>query len=109
MPNNREVKVRFLAHGIVTIPDDQLPKNFSTMTQAEVWEWVNGWWDERVDLPMLHQGLINCDAPEECCPGLVEVFPAGGIEYETLAQSNEYHEWWVGENSTALFTGGANG
>ena len=102
---DRLVKVRFLAQGIMTIPEGQLPPNFDKMTREEAWEWIQVWWDEQVTMSMIHQGLIDCDSdPYEVSPGLLEVYPPQG-DYETLAQSNEYRNWWMQENATALFTG----
>lgn len=95
-----EVKVRFLCHGIMTVPADQLPPGWHEMEAASKWNWLQEWWETNVTDDVLKAGLITDDVPYDPAPGLLE--ENDGEEYHTVAQSNEYFEWWHSDSATAM-------
>lgn len=102
--NERIVKVRYLAQGIITIPNGDLPITWDDMSAREKWAWLNWWWEAFVTQEMLNQGIEDCDSdPGEVSPGRLEEFKPGADDYENIAISNEYERWFNMENATAMY------
>jgi len=97
----KEVEVRYLCQGILTVPAEQLPAGWQEWDAQDKWGWLQEWWDEHVTEDMLKAGLLTDDAPGDPGPGLLEVFD--GKEYRTVAQSREYHGWWTCDDATARY------
>ena len=106
MAAEAEVKVRFVAQGILTIPKNDLPPDFEKLDREQAWEWINEWWDKEVGPAEIMQGVENCeDLPGDPCPGLLEIFEPGQSEYRTIAVTNEFAGYWQTENAYALHDG----
>lgn len=98
-----EVKVRYLAQGIMTISEKDLPPNFATMGKEEAWEWLQDWWDESaITQEDICRGIEDCDSgPSEVEPGLLEMLPDDG-DYKTIAMTKEYGGWFYVEGGLEL-------
>jgi len=99
----KKVKVRFLAQGILTIPNDQIPEGWHEWDARDKWDWLMEWWGLNITDAMLREALLLDDVPGDPAPALLEVFD--GEDYRTIAQSNEYYGYWNCENATAMYEG----
>jgi hypothetical protein len=101
----KNVKVRFVAHGIFTIPPDQIPEDWHEWSDEDQWEWLQEWWGLNVTENMLKNAILMDDVPGDPLPGLLEVDEDKG--YRTIAMSKEYFAWWNCIDPSDLYRGEA--
>lgn len=91
--DKEHLKVRYLAAGIIAIPNDKLPADFHEMTVRQLWDWLGEYWDG-LDISDIMGGLLLEDFPGQPRPAMVERFDPEVDDYETLAASNEWEGYW---------------